>query len=555
MIFGDNIYSKYLDRVIAFDKIGVIKAFDFIESRKSKGYFVGYIKYELKDIFLGKKLQTKEPLLYFEYFAHKTPLKLEPKENTYYPQIKSSINKKTYQNKITQIKSFIAKGDTYQVNFTYPLYISTQASEIEIFKSILENQNTPYKAFIRNEYETIISFSPELFFEIKSKNTHHVITTRPMKGTIKRGKTPQEDFKNKTFLKNDIKNQSENVMIVDLLRNDLSKIALKGSVKTQKLFEINTHPTLHQMTSEICADLPNNINIYKIFEALFPCGSITGAPKIKTMQIIQSLENYQRKVYCGAIGVISAEEICFSVPIRTLYKKNDSKKYTLGVGGGIVWDSHSEDEWNESKLKSLFILPKIDFKLIETMKVQHLKILDFDEHLMRMSKSAKYFGFDFDDSLSTLKPEKNGILRITSDKSGKITKTYLSLNPITSNLITLNPKPIDNHNDFLYHKTSHRPWYKKTMQKINRDLIFDEIFLNQNGEITEGSRSNIIIQIGENLFTPNAKCGLLKGIYRDFLLKKGICREKILTIDDLYQANKIYCTNSVRGMIEVVLKK
>ncbi|PAF48905.1 hypothetical protein BKH41_04565 [Helicobacter sp. 12S02232-10] len=556
MIFGDKLYYQSLKKLVAFDRKGLIQAFDYIDSHRHRGYFVGYVKYEAKDIFLGKDIVLKEPLLYFEHFAKSRPFPLKKNIwNAFYPHLKPQIDFYVYKDKIVSIKEAIAKGDTYQTNFTYPIDIFTHCDEESVFYSILNNQDTPYKAFITNEFESILSFSPELFFEITSKGANHSIIARPMKGTIQRGADQEEDLKNKAFLKNDIKNQSENVMIVDLLRNDLSKIALKGSVEVSKLFEIQTHPTLHQMISEITAEIPKDISLYNIFNSLFPCGSITGAPKIKTMEIISKLETKDRGIYCGAIGVIDKVGMRFSVPIRTLYKKCKHKTYTLNVGGGIVWDSKTSEEWDETKLKSLFIYPKIDFCLVETMRVQDLKIIDFSLHLKRLRRAADYFGFKFDDSLQALKPQKDGILRILSDKNGHTSKIYSEWLLPASNKIILSNEFLDNRNDFLYYKTTYRPWYEKSMQKITEGMIFDEVFYNQNGELTEGARSNLVLEIDGNLFTPPIECGLLGGIYREKLLAQHMCVEKILRLSDLKQADKIYCINSVRGMTLVEVQK
>ncbi|PAF45123.1 chorismate-binding protein [Helicobacter sp. 11S02596-1] len=554
MIFGDRVYEDSLKKLIAFDKTGLQKALEYIDAHRENGYFLGYIKYEAKDIFLGKDVVSKTPLLYFEHFKKSRPfIRQKNIWNVFYPHLKSSMDFDTYEDKIAQIKAAIARGDTYQTNFTYPVDVMTHCEAMSIFSAILNNQDTPYKALIINEFESILSFSPELFFEVISDGANDTIITRPMKGTIARGKDQEEDVKNKEFLKNDLKNQSENVMIVDLLRNDLSKIALKNSVKVSKLFEIETHPTLHQMISEITAKIPKRTPLYKIFASLFPCGSITGAPKIKTMEIISELENTQRGVYCGAIGVIHPKGMTFSVPIRTLYKRHNDKVYTLNVGGGIVWDSKAKDEWDESKLKSLFVRPKVDFCLVETLRVQDLMIADFSLHLKRLKNTADYFGFTFDGTLEDFTPTQDGILRILLDRDGRTHKRYAPFVPAMSNQIILSEEFLDNRNDFLYHKTTYRPWYEQSMQKIAAGKIFDEVFFNQYGELTEGARSNLVLQIDGELFTPPIKCGLLAGVYREKLLTQHRCTQKVLYLSDLKKAEKIYCVNSVRGatLVEV----
>lgn len=562
MIFGDKFYYNRLKTLVAFDKKDFIEALNFIDKHRDNGYFVGYIKYEAKNIFLDENFVSKFPILYFEHFANSKDFdkKLSDTQNNngeiFYPQIFSSMTQKHYKEKIAYIKKQIACGQTYQVNFTYPLKIFSHCDEKSIFNTILKNQDTPYKAFIVNEFESILSFSPELFFQtfLEDDGQTYSILTRPMKGTIKRGKNKREDEKNKKFLQNDPKNRSENVMIVDLLRNDLSKISLKKSVEVSKLFEIQTHPSLHQMVSEVRSKIPKDTSLYEIFSALFPCGSISGAPKIKTLKIIEELENYQRGIYCGAIGVVEKNKACFSVAIRTLHKPSQSPYYQLGIGGGITWESKANLEFEESKLKSLFILPNIEFYLVETMKVQNGFIFDFHQHLQRLKKTADYFGFTFDESLWEYTPHKDGILRILLDKKAKSSITFLPLIPHSNNYITIHSNPIDNRNDFLYHKTTHRPHYQASMEKVAQGLIFDEIFFNQKGELTEGTRSNLVLEIDGKLLTPPSFCGLLEGIYRQNLLDKNMCEEQILTLQDIKRASKIYCINSVRQMIEVQIK-
>ena len=334
----------------------------------------------------------------------------------FYPQVVSAQGFEVYERAIEQVKEAIKRGDSYQLNYTYPIELVTHCEIERVFLEVLENQDTAYKAFITNEYESIASFSPELFFQKRGA----CITTRPMKGTIARGEDSLKDAENREFLKNDEKNRSENVMIVDLLRNDLSKIA--HEVEVSKLFEVLSYPTLHQMISEIRGILKEGISFRDILLALFPCGSITGAPKLKTMEIIRQLEGYARGVYCGMIGVIEGEDMCFSVPIRTIVQSHaqnqgqnleqnpsenlpqDARAFIappnrmrLCVGSGVVWDSDAHKEFLESVLKSRFIYPKLEFSIIETMLVRAqdggVRIENLDLHQKRMGDSARYFGF------------------------------------------------------------------------------------------------------------------------------------------------------------------
>lgn len=549
-IFANKKYKKPIKILTAFDNESFKHAFSQIEDLRKSHYLIGYIRYEAKDIFFNKKIKSKLPLLYFEVHCQQgKPLEQIDKTN-HYIESKAIIDYTDYKKVITRIKKEIAEGNTYQVNYTYDYKIKSDINGLELFNFILPRQKTPYGAYIKNAWEEILSFSPELFFELEGNK----IKTKPMKGTIKRGENEKEDQINIEFLKNDIKNRAENVMIVDLLRNDLGKIAKTGTVKVDKLFEIETHSTLHQMTSEVTAELNENTTLYQIFEALFPCGSVTGAPKINTMEIIDKTEIGKRGVYCGAIGLITPEKTIFSVPIRILQRalsNKDLNEYIYRVGGAIVWDSTAKEEWEETLTKTKFL--NQNFKLVETMLVQNSKIKNKAAHFKRMKSSAKELGFAFNSQILKLIPEKDGILRILLLKDGSFEIEYLPLNKIETSKVTISKATVNSKNKLLKHKTTYRPWYENTKEKIENKEIFDEIFFNEKGELTEGSRSNIILQIGSKLYTPPASCGLLKGILRNNLLKNKKVKEKKLYLNDFKKAEKIYCINSVRGIVEVTV--
>ena len=535
-IYKDKLFENPIDTIVAFDTASLKTAFEKIESYKNR-YLLGYIRYEAKN----KDYNSTLPLIYFEVYEGYKPFKPQTVKEALLTT-KPLITENQYTNAINQIKDNIAHGITYEVNYTYPTEVFSNLTEFELYQSLLENQTTPYNTFIKNEYETLLSFSPELFFTIKDNK----ITTKPMKGTIKRGTTPELDKQNIEFLKTDIKNKAENVMIVDLLRNDLSRIAKTGTVDVEKLFEIETHKTVHQMTSTISAQIKENTTLYDVFENIFPCGSITGAPKISTMRVIDEVEPFERGIYCGAIGFISPEETIFSVPIRILQKPNNKKSYLCHTGGAIVWDSDTQDEWEETFVKRKFLNEK-EFHLIETMKVENGKILFLEEHLKRLKNSAIYFGFNCE--IEKIIPEKDGVLRLVLSKDGSYTTTYKELKPNTTNKVTLAKTTTDSNNPFLYHKTDNRYWYDESMEKIRNNEVYDEIYLNERGEVTEGARSNIVIEKDGTLFTPPISSGLLNGIYRQSLQLE----EKVLYKSDLLNCDKIYCINSVRGMVEVEL--
>lgn len=538
IIFGEKQFTNPIKIITAFNFDELKTAFAKIEELKNQYYIVGYLRY---NAFSGQS--SNFPLLYFEVFNSYNIYKTK---NTKKLLLNPTpcVNFCEYSNAIKKIKEEIAKGNTYEVNYTYDFDVPFDGDELELFNFLLSKQKTPYNFYIKNQYDTVLSFSPELFFEMQ--NNH--ILTKPMKGTIHRGKDKKEDKNLIEFLKNDIKNRAENVMIVDLLRNDLGRIAKVGTVNVSKLFEIETHKTLHQMTSQIEADLKENTTFFDIFKAIFPCGSITGAPKISTMKVISDVEKGERNIYCGAIGMISPKETIFSVPIRILQKTNEQNKFKYRVGGAIVWDSNAQDEWEETLTKTKFL--NDEFQIIETVKIENNSILFEKEHFERMQKTAEHFGFKF--KTPEIAKTDDGMLRILLNRDGEIKTELKKITPAKTSKIAISPIIQNSKNEFLYYKTTYRPWYYDSFQRIKNGEIYDEIFFNEKGELTEGARSNIVLQINGNLYTPPVQCGLLNGVFRQELLKNNKCTEKILYKKDLEKAEKIFCVNSVRGMVEVL---
>lgn len=479
------------------------------------------------------------------------------------PELSHQIKESVFKEKIAKIKEAIKKGETYQVNFTYDVELRSGLTPFSLYQQLREGQKTPYCAFIKNEFGYIASFSPELFFNKRREK----ISVKPMKGTIHRGLSAEEDQALKHFLENDIKNHAENLMIVDLLRNDLGRICEGGTVIAEKLFEVETHSTIHQMTSTINGILKPQIKFSDLIKSIFPCGSVTGAPKIRTMEIIRELEVGQRGVYCGAIGYTSPKgKATFNVPIRTLQKYKNDTIWRYRVGSGIVWDSDAEGEWNECAQKCIFLQYEIpNFELVETILFKK-RFLYAEDHILRMRSSAEYFSYPF--SRQTMKDlmkeiflklnsDKEYRVRILLDKKGGLRweKSLISLPDKASNTLRLSLKPVNEKNPFLFHKTTHRPWYKEAMSDIARGRCFDVAFCNSKGELTEGSISNLFVENNNILYTPPVACGLLPGVLRANLLRRGKCKERVLNVEDLLSADGIFCGNSVRGLVKVKVEK
>ena len=383
-----------------------------------------------------------------------------------------------------------------------------------------------------------------------------------MKGTAPRGLTLQEDMENMAKLADSKKNRAENIMIVDMIRNDMGRIAIPGSVKVPSRFDIERYPYVLQMTSSVESQV--DTSIVNVFESLFPCGSITGAPKIRTMEIIKELETQPRGIYTGTIGHISPDgDARFNVAIRTLIINKSSGLVECGVGSGIVWDSDAESEYRECLLKSEFISrTRPDFQLLESLLwEQKTGYFLLNEHLDRLGDSAEYFGFPFNRSslIKKLEGFQNSIveegakIRVLLDKDGNTHIEAGSLKGVkSSNLkIGLAKEPVNSQNCFLYHKTTHRSLYE--IAKQSRPDCDDVILWNENEEITESCRSNVVVEINGELVTPPVKCGLLTGTYRRHLLESKTILERIVTVNELKKADRLFTINSVRHWMDAEL--
>lgn len=531
----------------------------------NKWHAVGFVSYEAAAGF-DSALQTFEsnhfPLIWFglydEFETSEVLRDFRSLNMSWHPNIK----KEDYNNAIGKIKEYIAHGKTYQVNYTMRLISDLEVDSASLFFHLAQTQNK-YAAFIETDDFAICSASPELFFDLNGD----VITSKPMKGTIKRGRTTNEDSVNSNWLHASEKNRAENVMIVDMIRNDLGKIAQRGSVHVPELFAIEKYSTVLQMTSTVKAK--TKASLTDIFLALFPCASITGAPKISTMKIINELETSPRKIYTGSIGYISPNrQARFNVAIRTalIDKKNKTAEY--GVGGGIVWDSEDKDEYQEALLKARVLTnpPQPEFSLFETIlwtKEDGYFLLG--KHVARLKDSASYFDFEFSEEqvVNQLSVISNPLLEIDTqplsfrvkiilDKNGNLTSEIKDFNSHEKVFkVCFANQPVDSNNIFLFHKTTHREVYEKSMQNN-----FDDVLLfNEKGELTEFTIGNVVVESNAEFFTPPITCGLLAGTFREHLLETGKIKEKIIHKYELSNFSKIYLINSLRKWVEVEIKK
>lgn len=479
-----------------------------------------------------------------------------------------------YTERIHAIHEWIRAGDVYQLNLTVPYTLHAHGSMADLYARLLTGQPVEYGAFIHwQPSRHILSFSPELFFRIDQENGKRRITTRPMKGTVARGRTTQEDRERAEWLRNDAKNRAENLMIVDLLRNDLGRLAKFGSVQTKNMFAVERHPTLWQMTSTVSGELRPEASFSDIFRALFPCGSITGAPKVRAMQLLAQLEARPRGIYTGAIGFFSPQLTVFNVAIRTLAMSGSVG--TMGVGSGIVIDSVPEDEYRECQLKAEFLrsaacgsspglaLDNEKFRLIETMLWNGSYPL-LELHLDRLIDSAEYFAFPCErqvvqsalENFATKFPcttarrvrlllDVDGELQISNeilkeDAARGTTRVYIA------------SERTDSSDRWLYHKTTHRALYAQMFARAAELGYDDVLFLNEREEVTEGAISNVFIEKDGRMFTPPIHSGLLPGVYRRYLLEtRPNAEDRVLSADDLRNADAVYICNAVRGLRRV----
>jgi para-aminobenzoate synthetase/4-amino-4-deoxychorismate lyase len=487
----------------------------------------------------------------------------------------SPVTEEMFCDAVARIHAYIEAGDTYQINYTSRLHFDAFGSIFALYLRLRERQPVPHGALIvLPDGRAVLSLSPELFV----RHAHGELTAQPMKGTARATGNAEEDMKRAAALAADPKNRAENLMIVDLLRNDLGRIAALGSVQVPALFEVDHYGDVLQMTSTVKARLRDGVSLSDIFSALFPCGSITGAPKIRAMQIIHELEPDARKLYSGAIGWFDADDsvhqvgdFCMSVPIRTLELQapgpDGVRAGEMGVGAGIVHDSVAADEYAECRLKARFLTGlSNDFELFETIHATHAHgCRNLDRHLRRLGSSAQYFGFLYNedavrrtlrDTCAALPVDGAYRLRLALNQVGVCTvQTALLTSMQEPVLLLLASTPTVAGDLFLRHKTTVRARYDDAWRSAEKQGAFDMLFFNTEGELTEGGRSNVFVQLKGRWYTPPLSAGLLPGVMREVLLEdpEWDATERLLTLDDLRAAQKVVVCNALRGALTAVV--
>jgi para-aminobenzoate synthetase/4-amino-4-deoxychorismate lyase len=474
--------------------------------------------------------------------------------------LKLSWTRAQYDRAFASVEDYIAAGDVYQINLTMKYHFAFEGDAVALYAALRRKQRVAYGALIHTPEFDVLSLSPELFFRREGRH----ISTRPMKGTAPRGRTPREDARLKTWLAVDEKQRAENLMIVDLLRNDLGRVAKIGSVEVTDLFTVETYRSVHQMTSGISAELRADMGLKDMLHALFPCGSVTGAPKVRAMEIIGELEGAPRGVYTGAIGHIAPSgDAQFNVAIRTVVLQGAHGE--MGIGGGIVADSKVDSEYEECLLKAHF-LTKVDtpFELIETLRLERGKGFHLlERHLARLQSSAAHFGYPVSregvvaalDAEAAKVTAPVALVRLLLAEDGAISVTSTPIELPTRDTVwrfVISDQRLDEKDPLFYHKTTRRQFFDREMERQKALTGCDEVvFLNKKGELTEGTRTNLFIELDGRLFTPALASGLLPGTLREELLDlpRATASEAVLTPQDLHAADRIYLGNSVRGLI------
>ena len=573
------LYHDLVEEVVAWHPEEVEAALDVIATARRRGlHAAGFFAYELGYVF-EPRLQPllpperTQPLLWFGLFetrrdlpSRDLPRLLGGEEGYSVESVRPSLDRAGYLCDLARIRDWIAAGDVYQVNHTFQLAFRWSGDPLALYLDLRRKQRAGHAALVRTRDVSVLSLSPELFFETCGR----FVRTRPMKGTAPRANFPGDDPGLRQALRSDPKSRAENLMIVDLLRNDLSRVSKIGSVRVPELFRVDSYPTLHQMVSTVEAELLEDIGPGDLIRRLFPCGSVTGAPKIRAMEIIRELEPAPRGVYCGAVGAFDAEGGAhFNVAIRTAVLRADGRG-TLGIGSGVVHDSCPEAEYDECLLKARFLTdPPPGYRLFESLLWEGSRgYILLDRHLDRLRASADSLGFPFDgsetkavlsDAVAGLSAAETRRVRLVLDRDGGLSAEALPFTPPGDDTVwhfALSDRHSDSGDRLLYHKTTQRAFYEGELARWRESHGVEEVvFVNEHGELTEGARTNLFLEIEGELLTPARRCGLLDGTLRREMLEAGRprpAREAVLLPADLDRAEAVFLGNSLRGLVRAV---
>ena len=530
------------------------------------GHAVGYLSYEAAaglDANLTVGPAGPWPLVWFGLFGRRERVEagvaLEGGSYTV-GEWKPSLERGEYDGALDRIRRFIADGDTYQVNYTLRLESNFRGDVQGLYADLCRSQKAAYCALFDWGDWALLSASPELFFALDGDR----IICRPMKGTRPRGRWLSEDEALARQLQTAAKDRAENAMIVDLLRNDLGRVARTGTVRVPAMWEVERYETVWQLTSTVEAHLQAGLSLVELFRALFPCGSVTGAPKVRTMQLIGQLEPSHRGPYTGCIGFISpGRQACFNVAIRTAWVDRRAGRAQFGVGSGITWDSSAADEYAECLVKTRVLTARRPrFDLLETLLWNTGGYYLVERHLQRLGDSAQYFGFAWDDNrvrqeLAVLGASLKGgpqRVRLLLGEGGHTRLESQALDVGQGLLrVALCTRAVDRADPFLYHKTTHRQVYRQCLGQ--HPACDDVILVNDQGQLTQCCMGNLVVELEGRLWTPPRACGLLAGTFRAEMLDQGLIEERCIGVEELAAAGRLYRINSVRGWMPLELAR
>jgi para-aminobenzoate synthetase / 4-amino-4-deoxychorismate lyase len=568
------LFSKPVEIVIARTPDEVGAAFDRLQAGLDRGlHAAGFFAYELGYV-LEPKLaplipgDRTVPLIWLGLYE--TPREMSESEVDHwlathtrsgsyqFHDVSHAWTEAEYQKRFDQVIENIRAGDIYQLNLTFKARFRLDGSPLTFYRDMRRRQRVAYAGIVDTGDATILSASPELFVEMDGQT----VSTRPMKGTSPRAGTLEADAEAKRILATDAKQRAENLMIVDLMRNDLGRISEVGSVEVTDLFTVETFQTLHQMTSGVKAKLDKDLGFSELMRGIFSPGSVTGAPKIRAMELIREYETEARGVYCGAIGHLSPKgSVQLNVAIRTpvVFRGGAGE---MGIGSGVVYDSVGSKEYAECLLKMKFLTdPPRELELIETLLYEPDDgFWLLERHLNRLQRSASYFDFPYDrnaviEALQQQVEDKRHQrlrVRLLLNDRGRLTVTATAIDAAPDGHVikyAVSSSRLNSADALLFHKTTRRELYDREWQHYHDSFGTDEVlYLNERGEVAEGARSNVFVSIDGQLFTPPLTAGLLPGVLREDLIEEGRARERVLTLQDLEKADAVYLGNSVRGL-------
>ena len=560
-----RLYRDPVERIVAHGIEEILPALERVRAGLGEGkHAAGYLAYEAGYAFdaklVGDARKGDGPLLSFGLFdgyeAPELNSILSNPDGAFAGRIRPRIEADQYEAAARKVRDHLFAGDFYQANLTFGCDLAVAGSPVALYARLRRSSEAGWGGLFVDEQRSLLSFSPEQFFTIRSG----ILEALPMKGTAPRRADPEADAEEARALAADEKQRAENLMIVDLMRNDLARVSVPGSVEVPELFKVETYPTVHQMVSRIRSRLRDGHDAVDVLATIFPCGSVTGAPKIAAMKALRRLEPEPRGAYTGSMGWIEpGGDASFNVLIRTIEWPAGANRARLGLGSGLVVDSVPRDEWAECLLKGEFVRRESqDFDLIETMRFEPDEgIVELERHLDRMRSSSADLDFKFDRhsarnelQAATFGRKDRAMVRLLLSRSGAMA---IEVKPFEDPAelparVTVRPLPVDRDDFRLRYKTTDRRFYDHIRRE---EGAFETVFVDPDGMLTEGSRTNLFVERNGKLLTPPLSRGLLPGILRAKLIDEGRAEEAELTPDDL--ADGFYVGNIVRGLVPATL--